>query len=684
MTILKLLPVCLRYLLGNGPKPHFRKSPIALSGIVLAVIVLSLIGAACTSTPTPTTVPASTTVELPTSSTPETSAAEGETTPTTPLLTQEIPSSEVKLTADIPRDISIQPPDRDLYELARALAIKSDEPINKVVNPEPVSYPKGHTDTFWVTDLDKIRTFTVKATLQWVSPHAYWYVEDGLRVDQRDLERSAGVFEEGIYPRVTAVFGTEWVPGVDNDPHLTILHARIPKVAGYYSSSDEYPVSVHEYSNQREMIYINIGVLRVGSILYLGVLAHELQHAIHWNHDPTEETWVNEGLSEVATKIANFNPIGPRSFTTFPTISLVHWPFKPSVNTSPHYGSAFTFFDYLASHYGPRERLGELINEQADGIAGIDSYLIRRGFGVTFKDVFRDWVVANLVDLDDGGPYSHPGNNVNVRVSNFIDSYGQREFSLPEYAAHYTELDFREGDLKVTFQGHKTTPLLPIALEGQGCWWGNRGDSISSSLTRPVDLTQVSIATLAFQLWFEVEKDWDYGYVQVSTDGGTTWDIIETPSSSPRNPVGNSFGPGYTGNSDGWIEEKVDLTMYAGRKVLLRFQYLTDEAINGTGLCVDRIAIPEIGFSDATSGYGGWQVEGFVRTDNLVPQEYIVQVVEEGDGLRVRQMALDGDNRGEILIQGMERFDRVVVVVAALAPKTTQNASFALAVEPAS
>ena len=656
------------------------------------MVILSLISAACTPTPTPTAVLTTTTVELPTHAasaspspnSPETPAIEGEASPTPPLLTQEIPSSEVKPTEDIPRDVSIQPPERDLYELARSLAIKSDEPINKVVNPEPVSYRKGHTDTFWVTNLDRIRTFTVKATLQWVSPHAYWYVEDGLRVDQRDLERSAGVFEEGIYPRVTTVFGTEWVPGVDNDPHLTILHARIPKVAGYYSSSDEYPVSVHEYSNQREMIYINIGVLRVGSILYLGVLAHELQHAIHWNHDPTEETWVNEGLSEVATKIANFNPIGPRSFTTFPTISLVHWPVNPSVNTSPHYGSAFTFFDYLASHYGPRERLGDLLKEQADGIEGIDSYLIRRGYDATFKDVFRDWVVANLVDLDDEGPYSHPNNSVKVRVSNFIDSYGRREFFLPQYAAHYTELDFREGDLKVTFQGRKTTPLLPVALEGKGCWWGNRGDSISSSLTRPVDLTQVSTATLAFRLWFEVEKDWDYGYVQVSTDGGTTWDIIETPSSSPRNPVGNSFGPGYTGNSDGWIEEKVDLTPYAGRKVLLRFQYLTDEAINGTGLCVDGIAIPEVDFSDATSGYGGWQAEGFVRTDNLVAQEYIVQVVEEGDEVRVRQMALDGDNRGEILIQGMERFERIVVVVAALAPKTTQNASFTLIAEPAS
>ena len=42
------------------------------------------------------------------------------------------------------------------------------------------------------------------------------------------------------------------------------------------------------------------GLMKVGSNQYLSVLAHELQHAVHWNGDRTEDTWVNEGLSEVA------------------------------------------------------------------------------------------------------------------------------------------------------------------------------------------------------------------------------------------------------------------------------------------------------------------------------------------------------------------------------------------------
>ena len=173
---------------------------------------------------------------------------------------------------------------------------------------------------------------------------------------------------------MTAVFGTEWTPGVDNDPHITILHARLRGVAGYFSSADEYPASVHQLSNQREMMYMNTA-LRVGSGRYLAVLAHELQHAIHWNGDPSEETWVNEGLSEVAASVAGYRPSHQDVFVGSPTVSLVNWPDQ----VATYYGAAFLFFDYLVSHYGGIQDIGLLVSEAEDGIAGIDAYLLQPG-----------------------------------------------------------------------------------------------------------------------------------------------------------------------------------------------------------------------------------------------------------------------------------------------------------------
>ena len=566
------------------------------------------------------------------------------------------------------------PPDRDLYGLAAALVLKTKERIPRVVNRDPVSYAEGRVDTFWLTDIQNVRVYSSQATLALVSPRAYWYVEEGVSVSRSDLEKASRAFEEQIYPRVTAAFGTEWVPGVDNDPRLTIVHARLRGVEGYFSSADEYPTAVHQHSNQREMVYMASG-LKVGSREYLAVLAHELQHAVHWNADPSEETWVNEGLAEVATGVAGYDTRSPNAFLRSSGSSLVNWPVENAGVV--YYSAGNLFFDYLMAHYGTEEDLARLLSEPADGIRGVDAYLAGLGYDATFRDVFRDWTVANYLDAP-SGPYGYPDRDVKVQGIGNMDDPGTRSSSVSQYAAEYTSIGITRGDVVVRFQGLTGVPLLPDVPADGGCWWSNRGDSISSTLTRELDLSPVGDATLRYRVWFDVEEDWDYGYLQVSTDGGETWDIVATPSSSPRNPVGNSFGPGYTGRSEGWVDEEVDLGSYAGHVVRLRFNYVTDDAINGLGFCVAGLSLSG---GDVLDLAEGWESEGFAWVDGPVPQEYIVQVIEVGDETTVREIELDSDNRGEMLVTGLGDLDDLVVVVAALAPKTLTPADYTLVVD---
>ena len=239
------------------------------------------------------------------------------------------------------------PPERDMYELARSL-FKIEGDIPRIVNPEPVSLEQGRTDSFWVVDVISRNVFRVDATLRLVSDHAYWYVENGLGVSDDDLKRAARVFEESSYPQITGAFGTEWVPGVDNDTRMTILTANIPGLGGYFSSMDEYPTSVHQFSNQREMVYIS-GSIPVGSRGHSAVLAHELHHAILWNADPSEETWVAEGLAENAAHDAGFHTGHQPALLGNPTASLVNWPVSGGRNV--YYAAGFLFFRYFASHY---------------------------------------------------------------------------------------------------------------------------------------------------------------------------------------------------------------------------------------------------------------------------------------------------------------------------------------------
>ncbi len=569
-------------------------------------------------------------------------------------------------------------PDRDLYSLAAQLSTPPGAPqAPRVVNATPVSYQAGRKDTFWLVDLSSQQMYQQSFELRLVSPHAYWYVADGQTVAQEDLERAAAGFEAEVYPRVTAAFGKESSPGVDNDTHISIINAQLRGAGGYVSSADGYAQQVNAYSNQREAIYINIAAFPVPASSYLPTVAHELQHLVHENGDPSEDTWVNEGLSDLSATLSGTARL---SFGYgAPQVSLVHWPVDGG-GLSAHYQAASLFFHYLREHYaGDISDLRNLVGQPANGAAGVEAYLRAQGYPQSFREVFQDWVVANFLD-EPSGKYGY--HNLMVTPGDVASTSGftQLNGQVPQYAARYVEIKDVRGPLRLRFQGAPDTPLLPVDVGDAGCWWSNSGDAISSTLTRALDLSRSTQAILTYQVWHQVEEDWDYGYLEVSSNDGQTWTVLEPPHTTRSNPLGNSYGPGYTGDSQGWLDERIDLGDFIGRQVLLRFHYLTDDGVNDSGLCVRQFSIPGAGVAP---GDQGWHAEGFVLTGNRVAQEYLVQVIETGASNRVTAMSLDAANQGELVLQTPDAPGRLVAVVAALAPKTRQVAPFTLTVEPA-
>ena len=644
---------------------------------LVCCVLLSLALAGCIATEVPTATPAPSSLQTETPA--PTPTAAHPPNPGLPADIIYIPDGADPAVESITLRQAVAAPDRDLFKLAAELKLKTaPDDILRMVNPSPVSYHPGQEDTFWLMNFRNLTIYQSEFELLWVSPHAYWYVEKGQSVSTSDLGRAAQEFEDTIYPQVSHAFGQERLPGIDNDPHLNIIHAQIAGVAGYYSSFDEHPQTVYPYSNQRETIYINVRALGIGSNKYLEVLAHELQHAIHWNNDNSEDTWVNEGLSDLAVAVAGYHAGSINQFLRSPTISLIHWPLN-NANVFAHYGGAALFFYYLAEHYSQQGNLKELVKEPADGIAGIDNYLANQGYTVMFNDVFADWVVANILDEPEG-KYGYANLNPHASTNRTIDGFAEVLSQIPQYSAEYIELTSLTGPVRLEFQGRTETTLLPTEVGKGGCWWSNSGDSISSTLTRTIDLRGQSEANLNYQVWHQVEQDWDYGYVQVSTDAGLTWDILPTANTSPENPIGNSFGSGYTGNSQGWLDESIDLSPYAGREIQIRFQYVTDDAINGSGLCFRNISVPESGPASANTG---WQSDGFVLINNRVRQDYIVQVIQIDQESQVSAMQLDQDNSGEMVIDSPQELDRLVLAISAIAPLTLQPAPYTLTVEPA-
>jgi hypothetical protein len=210
---------------------------------------------------------------------------------------------------------------------------------------------------------------------------------------------------------------------------------------------------------------------------------------------------------------------------------------------------------------------------------------------------------------------------------------------------------------------------------------------MDTQLTRELDLRGTDRARLQFDLRFDTEEAYDYAHVLVSTDGGARWQPLSGRYATTTNPTGrNLVGVGYNGRSGGassaeWVQEEIDLSPFAGQRVLIRFEYVTDDAYNVEGMAIANATVPEIGWRDDGSG---WTAAGFVWADNAMPQPFAVQVVEErGDAKVVRQVPVGPDGRGMLDLPTLGgEVSGAVIAVSGLAPQTLQPARYVLTVEP--
>ena len=581
-------------------------------------------------------------------------------------------------------DLLPEPPDRDLIALARRFGkVESGSAAIGTASNDGEGYEIGHGQEFFVKDLVDNTTYTIRATLQTVSANAYWYVDDAVNLSDDALRKAATVFEAEIRPGMVESLGDISKPGVDGDPRLTVLHTPLRAADGYFGSSDQYLRSIHPLSNEREMIYMDAGRLTPGTVAYLSVLAHEFQHAIHWNLDGGEDAWINEGMSELAKEQVGYGLSFVDSFLRRPDVQLNFWP--DEIGTSgPHYGAASLFLAYLAQHYGGYQAMGGLVREQADGINGIELYL--SAYETSFETVFKDWVVANYLDADEG-PYGYLDRAVKVRTMERVFAELQQTAALPQFAARYYDLRLPDGDYLLEFSGNTEVSQVDTQCHsGNRCWWSGLGDSIDSMLTRPLDLTGLTEATLEFWTWYDIEEGWDYAYVSVSADGGETWAILEGRFTTAEDPVGNNFGAGFTGRSGRWVQESMDLSRFAGEKVLLRFEYVTDDAVNLDGFVVDDIGVPELGLFDDAENVGNWTGAGFQLIDNVLPQKFAVQIIEIGvDGdVGVREITLNDENTGEYRVAGFgKELENAVLVITPLTRGTFISADYSLSITAA-
>ena len=333
-----------------------------------------------------------------------------------------------------------------------------------------------------------------------------------------------------------------------------------------------------------------------------------------------------------------------------------------------------------------------LVAEPLNGIAGFDATLRALQEDTDFEDFFSSWLVANYLDSEPNtGESQHKYASLDVEqptpaaVFEKEDYPARFEASLEQFSADYILL---RGDTHVTvrFSGTTNTPVLNLAPHsGQFFWWSNAADESLSTLTRTFDLSGIEQASLNYWMWYDMEPNYDYVSLEVSSDGGEQWQILETPSGSGAaiNSHGANPAWGYTGASGeppGWTQEMVALSAFAGEKLLVRFSYLTDGANVLTGFVIDDIAVPELDYADdVESGTGEWEAAGFVRTDNSVPQRYLALLINLREQVTVERLPLEvGQVANWVVPLSAQEGHETVLVISGLAPVTKRPASYQL------
>jgi len=513
------------------------------------------------------------------------------------------------------------------------------------------------------------------------NPNGCWRLKD--RISTAQLGYLLAEFDNNIYPTNTLIYG-EPLPRGDEGRKVWILILNIRDesyydctqtsyVAGYYSASENA-------ENNKNMMHIDTydWANRTGPdvarpYLYEGVFAHEFEHLIHFDIDPDEPSWVDEGLADLAGFFCGYgHSSGHIAYymVYHPFTALTFWG-----GGLEDYGVSYLFQLYLYEKFDGIPFVSALVQEPANGIEGIENTLLAFGHSDTFDEIFDDWTIANYLDDTrvndrygydtlDIGTIDSWGYSIEWALQNFwvgepfevpIGFFSSGFFGSPQpYTAQYYRFG-GEPTLRTALDGDELagTP----AYSGDYEWYSGMENWAWRSFHQTFSIPAGG-ATLNFYTFYEIEEDWDYGYVEVYDHDTGEWYTLDAPGitdcvapdyeacmvdyiahvqDNPNTPADREPSDyeaagrwhAFTGYSGDWIPVSMDLTPFAGHTIELYFRSWQDGAFTLQMMYVDDIEIPEIGFfDDVKAGEDDWTADGWVITTGILPNNWGATLIE--------------------------------------------------------
>lgn len=409
-------------------------------------------------------------------------------------------------------------------------------------------------------------------------------------------------------------------------------------IAGFFTSSfnvyfDRNIISISSYQWERRIGPLGTVWIPPTTVtrpfVYEATIAHEYQHLIHNDWNPGDELFMNEGCAMYAEFLCGYgiDPSYINSYLYTPDNSLTIWGDQGDINILADYGASAMWGIYLSDHYGGAAFLSHFVQAGIPGIDGINAALVYMGYNhATFNTVFHDWRLANLIHADSPGAgiYNYKSINLNDPTYISINMYSISGLPVPSttgtsfgntftilgydtgvsrmstYGSDYIKLTDWTRPGHIYFDGDDTTSPLPnpwsITTDG---WYSGTGVDLANFLLSGNAYVDPANPTLTIVTKWGLESFWDFGFVQVSTDGGATWTSLANAYTTSDHdasayPAIVASLPGLTDyNPDwpSWTTMSFDLTAYAGTNVMIGFRYMTDWATTYEGWWINTAIV---------------------------------------------------------------------------------------------
>lgn len=468
-------------------------------------------------------------------------------------------------------------------------------------------------------------------------------------VTQEQVDKLRTEFDSNIYPVATDFFGTP--------DQLDGSKATVPGLVGlpddYYEGSDKvimlvdnvqdegwnnpsYPFFVAGFFWQTLENYTDRNIVTIDTNswetrlenTFFGTTIHELQHLIQADNDGAEETWLNEGMSTFSEYLGGYGH-GEGSINFYldhPENSLVNWDEHGTAATGPEtiadYGQVYLFTLYMYDKFG-QEFIRELATDgTSQGMASVDKVLQDYGTNKTFTELYQDFMTALTLDNSEvSSDYNFDsidlrdlpvGNDGEVRgkTVDFEKALTFEKEGVPAWGGDFKEFNFGKDVRGLEFDGVDFLPLQwdsvanPLNSSEQ-VLHANNGDEADQALIFGATVPTEN-AALTFDHYYDIEEQWDYAMVQVSTDNGETWTSLENENTrsdvvEEGYPTIKENVPGFTGHKLNWSTESFDLSTYAGQDVLVSFRNLTDWGYNDTGWFIKNVQLGNFSADGSTT-----------------------------------------------------------------------------------